>query len=121
MDQLRIAYSGPDTLRKPTQLPYERRDDILYMGQPPIVATPKSTTTKMISSTQEIFGKNISQKSQVQTYNMPLQRSLPRWRMFFAKPKSLLSDFVGNCMVKSSAEFFLINFTDFFIFLFFKI
>lgn len=57
MDQLRIAYSGPDTLRKPTQLPYERRDDILYMGQPPIVATPKSTTTKMISSTQEIFKK----------------------------------------------------------------
>lgn len=66
MDQLRIAYSGPDTLRKPTQLPYEQRDDILYMGQPPIVATPKSTTTKMISSTQEIF-------------------NFSRWRMVFLK------------------------------------
>ena len=55
MDQLRIAYSGPDTLRKPTQLPYERRDDILYMGQPPIVATPKSTTTKLMTTIKEIF------------------------------------------------------------------
>jgi len=52
MDQLRIAYSGPDTLRKPTQLPYERRDDILYMGQPPIVATPKSTTTQATTTAQ---------------------------------------------------------------------
>lgn len=57
-DQLKIAYSGPDTLRKPTQIPYERRDDILYMGPPPVVATPASTmnipktaTTKSTTTT----------------------------------------------------------------------
>lgn len=65
MDQLRIAYSGPDTLRKPTQLPYERRDDILYMGQPPIVATPKptitqpTTTIKTTMSTHEMLATRL--------------------------------------------------------------
>ena len=29
MDKLRLAYSGPDTLRKPTMFPFESRDDIL--------------------------------------------------------------------------------------------
>ena len=46
MDQLRLAYSGPDTLRKPTMFPFEGRDDILYMGQPPVLSKEKTTTTK---------------------------------------------------------------------------
>ena len=51
MDKLRLAYSGPDTLRKPTMFPFESRDDILYMGQPPVLAKEKSTKAPPTSPT----------------------------------------------------------------------
>ena len=101
-DQLKLAYSGPDTLRKPTQIPFERRDDILYMGPPPVVATPASTmtmakkttttTAKTTTTTHELLSR-----PEIEHEIMSQNAVTPRYYAT-TKPKTEQTPFVFNPM-----------------------